>query len=137
MDNKTYVDLVNSGQYPDNIEVPLDKPFVDDRGVIQNLWLGQSGSITFIESKSGAVRAKHIHTNNDFHAVYIISGKVKYTEIENEIQSDVIFSDGDMFFTRPEVYHEMLFITDTKMITVNGICKDHETYEKNVIRIDK
>jgi quercetin dioxygenase-like cupin family protein len=137
MDNKSYVDAVNSGTYPEDIKVPLDKPFVDHRGVIQNLWLGSSGSITFIESKEGAVRARHIHKDGDFHGTFIVSGEIKYVEGLGSDQTETIFTTGEMFFTRPEVYHEMHFITDTKMITVNGIVKNHENYEKNIVRPNK
>jgi hypothetical protein len=138
MDNKTYVDLVNSMQYPDSIRVPLDKPFVDNRGVIQNLWLGQSGSITLIESKGGAVRAQHKHiVDTDFHATFIVKGKIKYTEInEDNSTTETIFSNNDMFFTKPHIFHTMYFIEDTVMITINGILKNHENYEKSIVRMD-
>jgi uncharacterized RmlC-like cupin family protein len=134
MDNKEYADLVNSGNYPDNIKVPLDKPFVDDRGVIQNIWLATSGSITFISSKKGAKRAAHIHTGGDWHSTFMISGEVLYVEGEGAEQTKTKFGEGDMFYTRPEVYHEMIFLEDSKMITVNGIVKNHENYENSVRR---
>lgn len=132
--NTEYVEKINSGNYPDDIIVPLDKPFIDARGVIQNLWLGNSGSVTLIKSKRGAIRAKHKHTN-DFHATYILNGEVKYIEGEpgNE-QNETIFKAGDMFFTRPDVYHIMEFLTDCDMLTINGIVKNHENYESDVKR---
>lgn len=134
MDNKTYVDKVNSGEYPNDIVIPLDKPFEDNRGIIQNLWLGNSGSVTLIKSKTGAIRAKHKHTN-DFHAAYLLTGKVKYVEGEpGEKQEEFIFKAGDMFFTRPGVYHFMEFLEDSDMLTINGIVKNHENYEKDIQR---
>lgn len=134
MNNKKYVEAVNSGNFPTDIAVPLDNPFKDHRGIIQNLWLGNSGSITFIESKQGAVRAKHIHKNNDWHATYVIDGAILYVEIENGNRKEFNFKTGEIFYTKPEVYHEMHFLTDTKMITINGILKNHENYEKSIIR---
>lgn len=134
MNNKEYVDKVNSNEYPNDIKVPLDKPFVDDRGIIQNLWLGQSGSVTLIKSNKGAVRAKHKHTN-DFHAAYILNGHVKYVEGEpGTKQVEFLFKTGDMFFTKPGVYHVMEFMEDTDMLTINGICKNHDNYEKDIKR---
>ena len=134
MKNQEYVNKVNAGEYPEDVVVPLDQPFVDNRGTIQNLWLGNSGSITLIKSKKGASRAKHKHTN-DFHAAYILSGEVKYIEGEpNEEQKEFFFKSGDMFFTRPEVYHVMEFLTDCDMITINGIVKNHENYENDIKR---
>jgi len=133
MNNKEYGDLVNAGKYPDNIEVPLDTPFVDERGVIQNIWLAQSGSVTLITSKKGSVRAKHKHTE-DFHASYVISGEIRYIEADCGAFTDNIFGAGQMFFTRPGVYHEMHFTQDTVFITMNNMCKNHENYEKDIVR---
>jgi dTDP-4-dehydrorhamnose 3,5-epimerase-like enzyme len=140
MDNKKYVDLVNSEEFPKTIEVPLDTPFVDKRGLIQNLWLGQSGSVTFIESKKGSTRANHIHTN-DWHATYVINGKILYSEnvpLGDDMlgfeKKDTVFAEGQMFFTKPKVHHTMYFLEDTKMITINNIVKNHENYEKDIVR---
>jgi quercetin dioxygenase-like cupin family protein len=133
MNNKEYAETVNAGNYPSSIAVPLDPSFIDDRGAITNLWLGQSGSLTFITSKEGSVRAKHKHTN-DWHATYIIAGDIKYIEGELENKKEHLFKEGDMFFTKPDIYHEMHFLTDCKMITVNNIVKNHENYENDVKR---
>lgn len=134
MKNQEYVEKVNTGKYPSDIVIPLDKPFVDDRGIIQNLWLGNSGSITLIKSNKGAIRAKHKHTD-DFHAAYILNGEVKYVEGEPDgEQKEFFFKTGDMFFTRPGIYHFMEFLTDCEMLTINGIVKNHENYEKDIQR---
>jgi len=133
MDNKEYVSAINNGNFSQTLSVPIDPPFVDNRGIISNLWLGQSGSITFIISNKGAVRAKHKHTN-DWHATYIISGDIKYIEGELENKKEFFFKEGDMFFTKPDIYHEMHFLSDCKMITINNIVKNHENYEKDIVR---
>jgi quercetin dioxygenase-like cupin family protein len=138
MNNKECGDLINDGVYPDDINVPLDTPFIDNRGIIQNLWLSQSGSVTFIESKPGAIRARHKHIG-DWHSTYVISGKIKYTELENDektVKREVIFNPGDMFFTKPDVFHIMEFVEDTKMITINNIVKNHENYIKSIERME-
>jgi len=138
MQNKEYVDLVNSENYPNQVEVPLDPPFVDDRGTIQNLWLGQSGSVTYIESKKGAVRARHKHSF-DYHASHMITGSVLYTEKDDDgkILHSKEYKAGEMFFSRPKVWHEMVFLEDSKMITINNLVKNHENYEKDVVRESK
>lgn len=146
MDNKTYVELINNGKFPTGITVPLDNPFIDDRGTISNLWLGQSGSVTLIHSNKGSIRACHYH-KNDWHACYILSGTVKYFERDlNEKESgclplqlntiEQIFGPGSMFFTRPWVVHKMEFLTDTTMLTINNIRKDHDNYENSVVRVE-
>lgn len=127
MDNKTYVDLVNTSDYPKEEQVPLDPPFKDGRGIIQNLWLGESKSVTFISSKAGAVRARHKHTN-DYHATYMISGCVKYVELQDDektVMSENVYKEGEMFFTKPGVFHIMEFLKDSQMVTINGMVKNH------------
>lgn len=39
MDNKKYTQSVEQKQYPENPIVPLDNPFINKNGVIQNLFL--------------------------------------------------------------------------------------------------
>ena len=138
MNNKKYVELVNNAEYPENVEVPLDKPFIDDRGTIQNLWLGPSGSITLITSKAGSVRANHYH-KQDWHACYIVSGSLKYYERSldgKDIKEPKIFTAGQMVFSKPDVVHKLEFLEDTTFITINGIEKNHENYENSLVRVN-
>lgn len=135
MNNKEYGDKVLQEEYPEDVQVPLDTPFTDDRGVIQNLWLAQAGSVTLIKTKKGSFRAKHRHTF-DWHGCYIVEGKIRYTEGEpgEPYEVDQVFSTNEMFFSRPKVFHTMEFLEDTIMITVNNIVKNHENYEKDIVR---
>ena len=137
MDNKTYVDLVNAGEYPSEVQVPIDAPFVDERGEITNIWLGNSGSVTVITSKKGTDRANHWHSG-DFHSSHIISGKIKYTEseIDGSNKQEFIFGPGESFFSPPMKAHRMDFLEDTVFVTVNGIAKNHANYENSVVRTD-
>lgn len=134
MDNEEYVRLVNNGNFPKEVEIPLDKPFIDNRGIIQNLWLGRCGSITFIITNKGSERASHIHKNGDWHAIFVIDGSFLYLEGEDNKQTKKEFKTGDLLFTRPEIYHKLIFTSDTKMITINGIVKNHGNYEASIIR---
>lgn len=132
MDNKTYVSLVNAGQFPEDIKVPIDSPHKDERGTIQNLWLGGCGSVTLITTKAGSVRANHIHID-DWHGAYVVSGEIKYFEenANGEIK-EYLFKAGEMFFSPPERWHKMEFPQDTVFITMNGIIKNHENYIKTM-----
>jgi quercetin dioxygenase-like cupin family protein len=129
MNNKEYVELVLQQKYPNDIVVPIDNPFIDERGMISNLWLGQSGSITLITSKKDSRRADHKHSK-DWHTTYVISGSLKYIEEDNERT----FNSGSLFFTKPGVFHTMIFLEDTIMITINNLVKNHENYENDVVR---
>lgn len=133
MDNKTYGDRVNAEDFPNEIEVPLDKPFIDERGVIQNLWLAPSGSVTLITSVKGAKRASHIHKNGDWHSIYVVSGSFEYQE---RGEKPVIFKAGQSVFSKPEVAHKLTFLEDCVMITINNIVKNHENYENSLERVE-
>lgn len=138
LSNKEYTDLVQEGMYPVEIIVPLDSPFVDERGSIQNIWLGQSGSITFIKSNFGSKRAQHKH-NANWHTTFIINGKIKYTELKDDeitIEKEMYFITNDLFFTKPGVFHIMEFLEETTMITINNLIKDHLNYEQDLIRMN-
>jgi quercetin dioxygenase-like cupin family protein len=135
MKNEDYVKEVLAGQFPEDHKVPLDPPFTDNRGSIQNLWLGNSGSVTLIKSVKGAVRAKHVHKNGDWHAIYVLSGKVLYKQDVNEPElKETEFLPGQMFFTPPEVYHEVHMLEDTVFLTINGILKNNDNYENSIER---
>jgi quercetin dioxygenase-like cupin family protein len=139
MNNQEYGEAVNAKNYPQDIVVPMDAPFVDDRGVIQNIWLANSESITLITSKKGATRASHKHLSSN-HSTYIISGSVRYQELEDDqetIMLEKVFGANDQFFTRPQVFHIMTFLEDTVMITMNGHIKNHQNYEDDLIRMTK
>lgn len=137
MDNKEYVALVNEGKFPEDNMVPLDDPFIDSRGTIQNLWLGESKSVTLITTKKGAERASHWH-QGDFHSIYIISGSIKYLERNQDgtNRQEKIIKQGEMVFTKPEVVHKVIALEDTVFITVNGIIKNAENYAKTMTKVE-
>jgi hypothetical protein len=139
MNNQEYGQLVNSKDYPSDITVPMDAPFIDDRGVIQNIWLANSESITLITSKKGKSRASHKHLTSN-HSTYIISGSVQYQELADDQETiilDRVFGANEQFFTRPQVFHIMTFLEDTVMITMNGHIKNHDNYEDDLVRMSK
>ena len=71
MKNKEYTDLVDTKQYPDNPFVPLDSPFINDAGVIQNILNTNINGASIITSKKGAVRSNHYH-KEDWHYLFDI-----------------------------------------------------------------
>lgn len=134
MKNEDYVAQVNAGEFPKAIKVPLDAPFEDARGIIQNLWLGNSGSVTLITSKAGSVRANHKH-KNDWHAIYVVSGLLSYqlAHHDGEIE-EITAKSGEMIFTPPDIHHTVVAIEDTTFLTINGIVKNHENYMKTMYK---
>ncbi len=137
MNNQEYGEAVNAGNFPDEVQIPIDPAFIDERGSITNIWLASAGSITVITSLKGSSRASHYH-KGDWHSSYIISGSVKYTEadIDGSNMTEQFFTAGQSFFSKPMKWHRMDFPEDTTFITMNGIVKSHDNYENSVVRID-
>jgi hypothetical protein len=141
MDNKTYTDLVNAEKYPDEPLVPLDAPFVNKNGGIQNLLLSGFTSVAIIESKMGALRANHYH-KTDWHYTYIIEGTVWYywrgapdTPTKKE-QNSAIFHKGEVFFTPPRMIHAMFFPCGGRILTLAKNARDHESHEADLVRTE-
>jgi len=63
--------------WPEEIIVPLPKPFVDARGSIHPLVDVTMRSALLIHSKKGSVRANHYH-KTDWHYCYVLSGSIQY-----------------------------------------------------------
>lgn len=138
MNNSEYTDLVDDGQFPTETEVPLDPPFRDERGTIQNLVLKPITSVAIIHSRKGSIRANHVHAT-DFHYSHIVSGAILYFEREigsKEIPEPQKFTAGQMFFTPPGKEHSMLFAEDTVFITMARNVRSHTNHESDLTRVE-
>ncbi len=137
MTHDEYTESVDKGQYPTVTEVPLDPPFENQNGIIQNLILKHITSVAMIESHSGTVRANHFH-KTDWHYAYVVSGLVVYLERDigsKVIPSPMVFRPGQMFFTPPMREHAMLFPEATKIITLAKNVRSHESHEADLVRV--
>jgi len=118
-----------------NPPVPLDNPFVDARGSIQNLWLSGCQSVAVIESRAETIRANHVHTT-DWHATYVVSGLVLYywREADGEVRMHA-YRAGDAFFTPPGFEHAMAFPVTTTIVTCSRNVRDTAHHESDVRRV--
>jgi quercetin dioxygenase-like cupin family protein len=135
--NREFSALVDSGRFPEQIAVPLDEPFVNENGVIQNLLLERFTSAALITSVAGSVRANHYH-KTDWHYSYVVRGAVEYFVRpvgSRERPSQTRFPAGTMFFTPPNVEHAMFFPEATAFITFAKNVRDHEHHEEDVVRV--
>lgn len=135
MNNKTYTDLVEQEKYPTDPIVPLDNPFINQAGSIQNLVNCKIGAVAVINSVKGSSRSNHWHKSS-WHFLYILYGRVKYFE-RNLDGSDIIireYGPGEMFFTPPSKVHKTEFLENTIMISLGREAKDTETHEKDIVR---
>ncbi len=135
--NREFSGLVDTGKFPEQVDVPLDAPFVNDSGKIQNLLLERFTSAAIITSVAGAVRANHYH-KTDWHYSYVVSGVVQYywrAVGSGETPKSQLFPAGTMFFTPPMVEHAMFFPEATSFVTFAKNVRDHEHHESDVVRI--
>ena len=124
--------------WPDEAIVPLEKPFVDDRGAIQPLVDRMMKSAVMIESKKGALRANHYH-KTDWHYCYVISGTIEYyhrTTGSTDEPEMLLVKQGQMVFTPPMIDHGMKFPENTVFLTLSRNPRDQATYEADVVRVD-
>ena len=137
LSNREFTAMVDRGAYPEQVAVPLEEPFVNANGVIQNLVLERFTSAAIIHSVAGAVRANHSH-KTDWHYAYVLRGSIWYywrpagTKIEPQHS---IFGPGTMFFTPPQVEHAMFFPEDGSFVTFARNVRDHETHEADLVRV--
>ncbi len=132
------IQQVDQGSYPSSTLVPLNKPFADNRGCIQNLLLSPITSVARITSARGTVRANHYHLT-DWHYAFVEAGEILYFErpIDSSTIPDPIkVRPGTMFFTPPNVEHAMLFIEDTVFYTFAKNIRSHESHESDLVRVE-
>jgi dTDP-4-dehydrorhamnose 3,5-epimerase-like enzyme len=137
LSNREFSAAVERGAFPEQVGVPLDAPFTNKNGVIQNLLLEKFTSAAIIDSVPGAIRANHFH-QTDWHYSYVVKGAVWYywrPVGSSEMPHHQVFPAGTMFFTPPMVEHAMFFPEDTTFITFAKNIRDHEHHEEDVVRI--
>jgi len=132
-----YIAAVEREDYPANRKVPLPEKFKDDRGVIDNLLFLQNGvkSIAIINSVKGSVRSNHYHLT-DWHFLYVISGKMKYSERDRDPNSPhkhLIIHAGEMVFTPPLKVHKVEFLEDTVLLSCAKNVRSYQEHEKDMV----
>ena len=135
--NQQYSQLVDQGNFPSEVTVPLDDFFRDDRGEILNVLLTPITSVARISSKAGTVRANHYH-KTDWHYAFVESGQILYFERDIgavAVPEPRVFNPGQMFFTRPNVEHAMLFSQDSVFYTFAKNVRSHDNHELDLQRV--
>lgn len=135
--NKLFTAAVDEGDFPSGSMVPLDDPFVDDRGVIQNLLLTPVTSVAVITSKKGTVRSNHYH-KSDWHYIYVVSGRLVYSEreVDGSSSKSMLVVPGQMFFTGPMKVHKVEFLEDSTIMTFAKNVRSHESHEEDLVRME-
>jgi dTDP-4-dehydrorhamnose 3,5-epimerase-like enzyme len=137
LSNREYSARVDTGTFPEQVGVPLDAPFVNENGVIQNILLERFTSLAIIKSVPGAIRANHYH-KTDWHYAYVLTGSIWYywRPVGSGVKPQrATFTAGQMFFTPPNVEHAMFFPEATDFITMAKNIRDTEHHESDVVRV--
>jgi dTDP-4-dehydrorhamnose 3,5-epimerase-like enzyme len=137
LSNREYSAQVDAGSFPEQVAVPLDQPFVNENGEIQNILLERFTSLALIKSVAGAIRANHFH-KTDWHYAYVLSGSIWYYWRPLGARGEpkqAKFVAGQMFFTPPNVEHAMFFPVPTDFITMAKNIRDTEHHESDVVRV--
>lgn len=124
---------------PHSTLIPLDSPYIDSRGVIQNVLHRPVGSVVVITSASGSTRASHWH-KKDWHFCYVMSGQLEYYEREVDSITTprcTVVKAGDLFFTPPHMEHEMYFPVETTFLTLANLHREPADYEADLVRLKR
>lgn len=124
------------------IKITHTKPeFEDERGYITRLVNDDSlklRAVLYITSKKGTQRGNHYH-KKDYHYVYCLSGKFKYSEKDmhksNSPTKSVILKPGDLILSKPMSAHSMEFLEDTVFLAFTTEHRAQEKYEGDTVRI--
>lgn len=125
------------------IKVTHTKPeFVDERGFITRL-VNQDEfpirAVLYIQRKKGSRGADHFH-KKDAHFIYVLSGKVKYGEIDTRKKDAkieyVTLEPGDIVLSRPMIAHTTVFLEDTVILAFTTENREQKDYESDTVRVD-
>ena len=129
---------IQNNDWVKNPIIKLNKPFIDERGKIQNLIsLNELQSVVIIESKKDTIRANHYH-KTDWHYCYVMSGSIDYYSRKVDSDNDPVLTkikSGDLFYTPHLVEHAMHFTKDTVFLTLGGGTRSHDDYESDLVRV--
>lgn len=118
--------------------VPLEKPFVDNRGAIQPIVEADIRTVQIITSRKGTVRGNHYH-KTDWHYCYVVSGSIDYYHRpvgSKDKPEHVLVKTGQVFFTPSMVEHAMVFSEETVFLHISANHRDQEHYEADLVRVE-
>lgn len=134
--NKIITTLINQNIFPIHNKIPLEVPFINHNGIIQNLIEQPIGGIAVITSKKDSVRSQHFHLTN-WHYLYVIKGSLNYYERdvngENK-KGPILFKQGEMFFTPPNKIHKVEFIEDSIILSMAKLSNEKEQHDKDTVK---
>lgn len=120
--------------------IQLGPVYRDLRGTIQMILENTSiNSTSIISSEQNTFRASHWH-KKDSHYCLVLAGEIWYYERElGSLETPVktVISAGELFYTAPEIEHEMFFPTGCTFLCLSTLPRTHESYLTDTKRLPK
>lgn len=105
-------------EYKEFIEIlKPDFEFKDDRGSLTQLVSCGFSQINVIRALSGCKRGGHYHRVND-EAFYVIDGSLTLVARFDNKEKRYEFKKGDMFLIKRCVAHDLIFTSETLMVSM-------------------
>ncbi len=125
-----------------SIKVTHIKPeFTDERGFISRIVNDDKmgfRAVLYITGKKGSIRGNHYH-KKDFHFVYCLSGKFRYSEKNMDKpaakKESVILKPGDLVLSKAMTAHNMEFLEDSVFLAITTEAREQEKYEGDLVRL--
>lgn len=110
--------------------------FEDERGkIIDILEKEVIEYVTFISSKTGAVRGNHYHKES-IQYTYVLKGSFKLlTQIEDREIETVIINAGDLVYTPPMEKHTLIALEDSEFLVFTRGPRGGKNYELDTYRL--
>lgn len=111
--------------------------FVDARGSITNIAIGDFKTITLIRTLGSNWRSKHWH-RTDSHILYVLEGEMQYWECPLDgtyPEEPTIVRQGEAILTGPLMVHATYFPVNTTLISMSKNPRDHESHEADLVRV--
>lgn len=118
-----------------HINVPL--PVEDERGIIEDILVTNTYSITRITFKKGAIRGNHYH-NHTLQTDIVVSGKLLAVHLigKNKIKNETALVEGDTLTHEPTEAHAYKALKDSEMISICIGKRKGKDYEKDTFKLD-
>lgn len=103
----------------------------DERGIIEDIKVGQDWSVTYISFKKGAVRGNHYHKQT-VQKDYVLSGKLEL-HTPNHVR---ILETGESFEIGSGVIHAYKAVEDSEIVSVCHGVRIGEDYSKDTFKVE-
>jgi quercetin dioxygenase-like cupin family protein len=113
----------------------LNADFIDNRGSITDLVVGEITSITHISFTKNAVRGNHFHKLTT-QWKYILNGSLLMVTLDLENKPiEIIGKAGDLFVSYPGEPHAMKAIEPSEMIVITSGPRAGDNYHDDTFKL--